>query len=429
MPLLYHHLIHQCSMGKENNLGDFLADLANAIREKTGESSPINPQDFSQKIKDISAGGDVRNAPMSDVNFVDHEGNVLYSYSKNDFLALNEMPSLPLKNGLVGQGWNWSLEDVKAELAESSGIVVGANYVTDDGKTRLYIRIPNASLKKVTIGFGQTIANGVEIDFGDGSAPTTYGSAGDAVSLYHTYQNIGDYCITLKPKDGCTMSLGQSSSSYGALGAILNDTRAERNILKKVEIGSNVTTITRYAFNDCYSLKSISMPKEVTSINDYAFSGCRTLSSMIVSNGVTKIPTEAFKNCYAANFISLPNGVKDTNSNCLYNCGCLVSLYIPTSVNYIAQYSMYNCEVLTKISIPKLVTTIYNYTFYNCYGLDLIDFSQHTSVPSLSSTNALTNVPSSCKILVPDALYDSWIAATNWSSHANKIVKASEFNG
>ena len=36
---------------------------------------------------------------------------------------------------------------------------------------------------------------------------------------------------------------------------------------------------------------------------------------------------------------------------------------------------------------------------------------------------------SAYKIVVPDDLYNTWIAATNWSTHASKIIKASEFNG
>jgi hypothetical protein len=45
-------------------------------------------------------------------------------------------------------------------------------------------------------------------------------------------------------------------------------------------------------------------------------------------------------------------------------------------------------------------------------------------VPTLSSTTAFDSPK---KIVVPDALYDEWIAATNWVSYASKIVKASEF--
>lgn len=44
-------------MGKSNNLDDFLADLADAIREKKGTSEPINAQDFSSEITSIK--GDI----------------------------------------------------------------------------------------------------------------------------------------------------------------------------------------------------------------------------------------------------------------------------------------------------------------------------------------------------------------------------------
>ena len=45
-------------MAKNNNLTDFLTDVANAIREKDGSTGTINPQDFSSKIKAISTGVD-----------------------------------------------------------------------------------------------------------------------------------------------------------------------------------------------------------------------------------------------------------------------------------------------------------------------------------------------------------------------------------
>lgn len=40
-------------MSKENNLTDFLTDVADAIREKKGTSDKINPQNFSDEIKGI----------------------------------------------------------------------------------------------------------------------------------------------------------------------------------------------------------------------------------------------------------------------------------------------------------------------------------------------------------------------------------------
>jgi hypothetical protein len=81
------------------------------------------------------------------------------------------------------------------------------------------------------------------------------------------------------------------------------------------------------------------------------------------------------------------------------------------------------------MKIPSSVTSIDGYAFYNCYSVAYYDFHNHTSVPTLSNNNAFYGIASDCKIVVPDALYDEWIAATNWSSLASKIVKASEFNG
>ena len=45
-------------MAKNNNLTDFLTNVANAIREKDGSTGTINPQNFSDKIKAIQTGVD-----------------------------------------------------------------------------------------------------------------------------------------------------------------------------------------------------------------------------------------------------------------------------------------------------------------------------------------------------------------------------------
>ena len=52
----------------------------------------------------------------------------------------------------------------------------------------------------------------------------------------------------------------------------------------------------------------------------------------------------------------------------------------------------------------------------------IYDFTSHTSVPTLANTTAFGSIPSDCVIVVPDALYDEWIGATNWSSMSGQIV-------
>ena len=59
--------------------------------------------------------------------------------------------------------------------------------------------------------------------------------------------------------------------------------------------------------------------------------------------------------------------------------------------------------------------------FDYCTALQFIDFTECNSVPSLQNTNAFSDAPPDIEIRVPAALYDEWIAATNWATYAANI--------
>lgn len=44
-------------MARTNNLGNFLTDVADAIREKTGGTAQISAKDFDTEIRSIEGGG------------------------------------------------------------------------------------------------------------------------------------------------------------------------------------------------------------------------------------------------------------------------------------------------------------------------------------------------------------------------------------
>ena len=156
-------------MAKNDNLGDFLSDIADAIREKKGTTEPINAQDFASEIASISGGG-------SD----------------------SPTPGMP---------------------------VIG------DGKTYLYIKIAEKGRMTVPLYFSQTVANGVVIDWGDGSATQTLSGTGN-VDATHTYAEIGEYTISLNPSNGCTLGLGHNSSSYCVMGSTGNGGKVYCNMLQ-----------------------------------------------------------------------------------------------------------------------------------------------------------------------------------------------------
>ena len=237
-------------------------------------------------------------AKRNDVTFLDYDGTILYSHTQEEAQALTELPALPSHNGLVCQRWNWTLDAIKAL---GRAVTVGANYITDDGATRLHIRIATVGRMTVPLYFGQTAENGVSIDWGDGSAAETLAGTG-YVNTSHTYAQPGDYVISLLPEDGCTLSLGSGSSTYCLLGATANAGRVYTNMLQTAHIGKNVTSIGAYALYNCSSLASITIPEGVTSIGGSAFQSCYSLASITIPEGVTSISTYAFQGCYGMRY-------------------------------------------------------------------------------------------------------------------------------
>ena len=57
-------------MAKNNNLTDFLKDLADGIRSKKGTSGAINPQDFRTEIESIQTGTDTNDATATVENIL-----------------------------------------------------------------------------------------------------------------------------------------------------------------------------------------------------------------------------------------------------------------------------------------------------------------------------------------------------------------------
>ena len=392
------------------------------------------------------SGGGAVSVAEKDVNFYDYDGTCLHSYTVAEAQALTELPPLPEQKGLVCQGWNWSLEDIKAH---NRAINVGAMYITDDGKTRIYIHLEEGRTSPV---LGVCPNGTVTVDWGDGTEPDVLTGTSTGTVKWtptHDYASAGDYVVTLSV-DG-KMGLGGLSSS--ALGSYIlrhsssSDAKNKlyQNSVRKMEIGDGVTSISGYSFYNCYALKSVTIPNGVTSINDRVFIECYALKSVIIPKGVTSISGYSFYNCYALKSVTIPNGVTSINDYAFYNCYALKSVTIPDGVKSISGYSFCNCYALKSVTIPYGVTKIAGFTLSNCCSLTIViipksvgsidanafiscsgvryyDFTSHTSVPTLSNTNAFQSIASDCEIRVPAALCDEWIAATNWATYASQIV-------
>jgi hypothetical protein len=363
-------------------------------------------------------------AEKNDVTFYDYDGTIRYSYIADEFLALTEMPPLPTQKGLICQEWNWSYEDAIEYVSEYGVLDVGATYITDDGKTRLYIRIAAEGRMDVPLYFQQTVANGVTIDWGDGSATETLDGTGK-VNTTHRYDSVGDYMISLDVADGCTLGFGQGSN-YSVMGSTGNKGKVYCNMLKRVEIGNNVVEIRDNAFNYCSSLSSIIIPHTITYIGYNIFTDCYSLSFIVIPKSVTSIASSVLQRCNSLQNAIIPKSISIIGSM-FNNCSSLSTFTMPPLATI--GYNMFqNCISLISVIIPASVKSISALVFSYCYGMAYYDFSHHTAVPTLANTNAFTGISDDCKIIVPDALYDEWIAATNWSAYATYTIKKSEWD-
>lgn len=334
---------------------------------------------------------------------------------------------MPSHQGLTCQGWNWTLANIKAEGKETD---VGAMYITDDGKTRLYIEVPTNARITVPLCFRQSVANGVEVDWGDGSAVETSAESGNTnILTSHTYSNLGKYIITLNPLNNCQLTLGSTTSSYGIMGSISEANRVYQNMLYKIEIGNNVTSLSNNMFKYCESLLNITIPDSVTSIGNSVFSNCYSLSSITIPFRIMGLGDSVFYECHSLSKVQIPKGVTTMSSSSIFgSCRVLSKITIPSSVMNIGVSLFNNCYSLSYIKLPKRVSSIMgSTTFGNCFAMKYYDFSTHTSIPTLSNTNTFNNIPSDCKIIVPDSLYETWIGTTNWSTYASKIIKKSDW--
>lgn len=401
-----------------------LTSVADAIRAKGGTSDPlVYPDGFVTAIGNIQTGGSPTPGAPGDITFYDYDGTIVTSWTLAELATKTALPDYPSHNGLICQGWNWSLADLKTTNRKMN---VGAMYITEDGKTRVYIRLEEGRTSPM---LGICPNGTVTVDWGDGTTPDTLTGTSTTTVKWtpnHVYAAPGEYVIKLAV-DGAMGFYGDSLST--ASSAILrysssNDNRNQgyQNCVQKIEIGNGVTSIGDFAFYSCQSLASITIPDSVTSIGQRAFSGCYSLSLIVIPNSVTSIEMYAFGYCYSLASIVIPDSAISIKQYAFNNCYSLSSIVIPDRVTSIGDSALYNCRSLASITIPNSITSIGQYAFRNCHGVAFYDFTAYTTVPTLAYTNTFTNIPADCQIRVPAALVAAWKSATNWSTYSSHIV-------
>ena len=409
-----------------------------------------------------SGGGTVE---IKDVVFWDYDGTPVYSYTLTEANALTALPANPSHTGLTVQGWNWTLQEIKDQITACPGgtIDIGQSYVTDDGKTRIYIEIPAStpsSCMTFYVRLKTSAVGNCTIDWGDNSTEAT--TQTNAKNYSHTYATTGSYTIALTVSTG-TIEFACGSSD-GIFGPVSNG--YNRNRIKKVEVGTGMASLGSYAFANCVALESVTIPTSVTGYGDHIFANSYGFPGVVFPR-LSSYDANAYGTCFqgvtSLRFFSLPKGMKLLNlatskgitrgtittadfrddgvfqgtsiqkiampssglteikKQTFHQCYRLKEFTIPSSVTTIGLEAFRECQSLATLTIPASVTDLTaGKEFYNLPGMREYHFLGTT--PPAFGDNMFWNINANCVIYVPYSADHSILAAYQSASNMSTFA-------
>ena len=421
---------------------------ANAIRTKGGTTNTITWDEnkgFADAVTDMTPVY----VPESDINFWDYDGTLLYSWTLAELATKTELPPLPSHDGLICQGWNWTLQDIKDAGRE---LDIGALYITDDGKTRIYVDVDTETWDDFVLNYWQSTRNATTVDWGDGTTPETK-NADSYIEHRHVYASSGSYVITMSVKEGTTMWLGRDGWMLIANGETDSGRCA---MLRRVEVGARAAGTDPQCFRNCSRLESISLPQATKVYTYRSFEQCTQLRVLIAAD-IDEIRS-SFYNCANLRAIATPKGtmqrgkyaiaytairqinfdmdaanyaqalkrvhIKAVNGQVgdFSSCRSLLEVTIPADATTFVAAAFQGDNALRRVTCLGDIASIPAQVFQRCYPLRFVDFTHCTAVPTLANVNAFDQTHSQLEIRVPASLVSAWKAATNWSSLADHIV-------
>lgn len=427
-----------------------MTDLADAVREKSGETGKLSIAGLTKAVKGLSSGGVSLPIDPHMVNFIDFDGAVVERWSLESLSERTELPSLPSHPGLTAQGWNWTLSDIKA-FGEAN--IVGQNYMTDDGKTRIYISL--SVMTNISISLECGIGT-VLVDWGDGSEemvctePVEYGQS-------HKYPSPGDYVVTIDSTAG-NVSLRWLGFSE------ITESGYARPAITKIEIGENFSLLGE-ALRYCRYLETVTVPKGLRKFGSNLFSNCSALKAFVLPDGVTEIEEHVFYKCERIRAVSLPASMVSVGYAAFSECRSLELMAFPISVTAISGYVCANCTSLRRVVtgndnitslghnlffydysleeinlpeklekvpmylvgncwnlktliLPASITSIDRNVFGNCYGLRHLYLRPQTPPTAVSG---MLDQSEALTIHVPKGCGEAYRTAEYWSEYADRI--------
>lgn len=205
---------------------------------------------------------------------------------------------------------------------------------------------------------------------------------------------------------------------------------------------SNTSSIAAYAFNRCYKVNSLHIGSSISTIDPYYYNDCTSLTSFTVDvanpsikatdgvifssddtqllcyptgksgdytipDGVTSVAENAFYERDLLTAISTPSSLTSIGDSAFSKCSELVTATINGTLTELPSSCFNTCAQLTTVTLSPSIVTLQSQAFSSCRKLNSINLSNITtfSTSSLSSCHdlssvtlhpQLTSIPESC---------------------------------
>lgn len=417
--------------------------------------------EYPALVDNIEQGSSKIPSIYDDVIFIDYDGTLLYTYTKEEFLNLNVLPQLPNHDELKDAEWNWSLNGAKERVRVYDKMVIGASYNIVEEGLMYYVKVYEApsSINQVTLkysGYGGDVL----VDWGDGNT-NRYTDTGNNKYARHHYGVSGNFKIKVTTESTTIGSRQISIDTLYSGYAYLNKCVFNDNYLIPNASSSNYNpSVIFYGKNSLYSsnmyltgtVDIILIAKNISGNyqDNYLFASqdvCR-FCAVIPNNVVQNIKV---KNC---NIICLPETVQPGGSIVLQKVTgrlpiCCPNIAITETTNtwYLESAIQVQLPPTENIGVPLRLIG-YNNTLIIPEGVVTITsiLANTTNVFTMILPSTITTyTPSSdasfahlycyaaipptitgfsgslTSIYVPAESVEAYKAATNWSAYADKI--------
>lgn len=251
-----------------------------------------------------------------------------------------------------------------------------------------FVALPATPPSTTSYTFNNTTISSVNLYVASAAAATAYGAADrwkDFATRSTTFEGeCGD------SGDNITFVLNFAEHSLTLAGFGAMDTYGSssprapwytfKDDINTISIGSGITTLGAYAFNDCFNVTSVSIPTSVTTMASSVFDDCKALTSYSYAGTIA--------NWLGITFSSSSSNPMYYVKKCFVNGSTEVKdLVVPNGTTAIGNYAFYQCSGLTSVTLPASLTSVGTAAFSTC--------------TNIANTNFLGTIDQWCGITFP----------------------------